>query len=140
MTVCFQSPIEIEVWKPNPDVQRPGTVILDRRRLIQDVLTELNAKLMAEGLGPDEYGFNNMTKYDDPAYMTEPKYRRYSLPWPEYRRIAVYPVTGANEGHYIHVSIIDKGNQHTTIGLAKTFEGWDHACRISAAAARLLQA
>lgn len=128
--------IEIEVWKPCPD--KPGTVILDYRRVIHDVLEELNAKLTLEGVEPDEYGFSNMTKYDDPAYTSS--YRDYSLRWPA-GRLAVFPVTGGSEGHYIHITVIDKDTQvSTTIGLAKTFQGWDHACRISATAARLLQA
>ncbi len=136
---ALQPPIEIEVWKPHPT--SPGLLLLDYRRKVQDVLDELNAKLKAEGLEPDEHGFSNMTKYDDPKYMEEPrKYSQYSLPWPEYRRIAVFPVTGGSEGHYIHVIVLDVKNGYTSIGLAKTFRGWDHACRISAAAARLLQA
>jgi hypothetical protein len=144
----LQPKIEIEVWKPNPDEQYPGTLILDYRRKIQDVLDELNFKLTAEGLEPDEHGFSNMTKYEDPKYMEEGprKYSQYSLPWPEYRRIAVFPVTGGSEGHYVHLGIIEPNTHglerqtYRTIGLAKTFRGWDHACRISAAAARLLQA
>lgn len=141
----LQPPIEIEVYKPHPE--KTGYLLLDYRRTIQDVLDELNAKLKLEGREPDEYGFSNMTKYRDPAYMAEGprKYGQYALPWPEYRRIAVFPVTGNSEGHYIHIEIISperKDGTHTVecIGLAKTFRGWDHACRIAGAAARLLQA
>lgn len=150
----LQLPIEIEVWKPHPQRDEPGfehfkgTVVLDYRRKVQDVLSELNAKLLLEGIEPDEYGFANMTKYDDPAYLQEgaKKYTQYSIPWPKYRRIAVFPVTGGSEGHYVHVETIShqqSGNDPriaTLIGLSKTFRGWDHACRIAAAAGRLLQA
>lgn len=135
----LQPPIEIEVYKPVP--AKPGYSTLDYRRKVQDVLEELNAKLAAEGIEVDE-GFTNMTKWDDPAWShtgTSTPYQEYSTPWPEYQRIAVFPVTGNSEGHYIHVSVTHVG-MINTIGLAKTFRGWDHACLISARAARLLQA
>lgn len=137
----LQLPIEIEVWKPNPDAKYPGTVVIDYRRKIQDVLDELNARLPLEGVDFDEYGFTNMTKYQDPAYMEEGanKYRQYSLPWPDYRRNVVYPVTGGSEGHYVHIGSISMDGKLTTIGLCKTFRGWEYACRISMSAARLLQ-
>ena len=133
----LQDPIEIEVYRPVPG--KPGYQELDRRRLVHDVLTELNTKLGLEGVEIDEYGFTNMTKWDDPAWKAS-GYRDFALPWPAYRRIAVFPVTGGSEGHYVHVSVLVDGDRHQTIGLAKTFLGWDHACRISAATARLLQA
>ena len=145
---AHQPQIEIEVWKPNPKALEPGfehfrgTVVIDYRRTIQDVLDELNAKLPLEGVAFDESAFSNMTKYEDPAYMEEGprKYSRYSLPWPEYRRIAVFPVTGGSEGHYVHIGVIHMDGTFTCLGLCKTFRGWDHACRIAAAVGRLLQA
>lgn len=147
----LQPKIEIEVWKPNPDAKYPGTIVIDYRRKIQDVLDELNTKLVAEGLEFDESRFTNMTKWEDPAYKPS-GYREFSLPWPKYRRIAVFPVTGTSEGHYVHIEVILDSEDHIKAGglisvapirciaLCKTFRGWDYACRISASAARLLQA
>jgi len=113
--------------------------VLDHRRTIQAVLDELNAKMMT---ADNDEQFSNMTKYDDPAYMQpgSQQYRQHSLPWPAYRRIAAFPITGGSEGHYVHLGILDADNRFTCIGLAKTFQGWDHACWISATAARLLRA
>lgn len=45
--------IETEIWKPNPE--RPGTIIFDSQRIAQDVFTELEAHLKADGRLPDEY-------------------------------------------------------------------------------------
>jgi hypothetical protein len=55
---------------------------------------------------------------------------------PRYRRIAVFPVKGANEGHYVHVDLyVWNPDLAQTIVvplmLVKTFMGMDHARAIA---------
>lgn len=126
----LQAPIEIEVYRPVKG--KPGYSELDYRRPVKEVIAELNRKLRAEDPELfDESSFSDMTSWDSP-----------NGPWPAWRWIAVFPVTGGSEGHYIHIETIgrDDARTSTMIALCKTFRGWDHACRIAAAAGRLLQA
>ena len=60
--------------------------------------------------------------------------------WPkQWTWIAVYAVTGASEGHYVHITLLsDNGAQH--IAMLKTFSGWEKACLIAQTAGRLLGA
>ena len=61
-----------------------------------------------------------------------------------YRWIAVFPVTGGNEGHYVHVEIIydtdeyREGHNTACLFLCKTFNGLDSAIAISAALCKAL--
>lgn len=107
-------------------------------RTVQDVLTDLNAALAAQGLEPDEYGFSDITRLVS--------HDRKSAPWPaRYRWIAVFAVTGGSEGYYVHIDAIvshDGGRreERTPLGLAKTFSGMEHALKIASAATLLLGA
>jgi hypothetical protein len=64
--------------------------------------------------------------------------------WPEdYHWIAVYPVTGNSEGHYLHIDLIGTAKHEELvrhIAMVKTFSGWDKACEVCAAAGKLLGA
>ena len=58
--------------------------------------------------------------------------------WPsEAYRLIVFPVTGASEGHYIHVEILCQSTKagalgtHELLFLCKTFSGWDQAWGIA---------
>lgn len=58
-----------------------------------------------------------------------------------YRWIAVYPVTGSSEGHYIHVDLIhqtDREEFRTPLFLVKTFMGHAAAVAVAAELSRLL--
>lgn len=132
--------IETEVWKPNPDQSgsHKGTIVVDYRYEVEDVLTELNLRLCAlhdtdqDGVF-DESNFSNMAAYEEDLRV-----------WPDARRIIVFPVTGGSEGHYVHVAAIIRNPDYQrhqeiiTLGLCKTFRGWEHACLIANEAARLL--
>ena len=48
--------------------------------------------------------------------------------WPDdVHCIAVFPVTGGSEGHYIHVELLRAGDKRTLFMLGKTFQGMGHA-------------
>ena len=50
-----------------------------------------------------------------------------------YRWVSVWPVEGANEGHYIHLDLITQGagrNEYWRLGLIKTWRGLGGACRM----------
>ena len=58
-----------------------------------------------------------------------------------YRWLAVFPVTGGSEGHYVHVDLIgEKDGQIWTLPLflGKTFNGLDHAIEMAGILARVL--
>lgn len=66
-----------------------------------------------------------------------------------FRWVAVYPVTGGSEGHYLHVELIYqrdaagkelRTNQHVRIALIKIFGGWDAAAELAGIIGRWLDA
>jgi len=58
--------------------------------------------------------------------------------FPEYAWIACFPVTGGNEGHYIHIDIITRDNEHIHFLTAKTFMGMEYAGKVATECAKLL--
>lgn len=123
-------PIEIEVYKPVEG--RPGYSEYSHSRTRIEVLMELNKRLQrkAKDLG---------LELDDGPFSVFARDR--DLPWPRYRWIAVFAVTGGSEGHYVHVEAINNNeNTRELIYLLKTFQGLEHAYRIAAIAAKELDA
>ena len=61
--------------------------------------------------------------------------------WPKtWQWIAVYPVTGTSEGHYVHISLMKRNGNVTHIAMLKTFSGWQRASMMAEAAGKLLGA
>lgn len=65
--------------------------------------------------------------------------------WPlRWKWIAVYPVTGSSEAHWVHVDLIlsdAEGNSvHQHMLKTKTFAGWETACRIANATSSIIGA
>ena len=125
-----EEPVEIQVFEPVPD--KPGYQQWSHNRTLAEVLGELNARLLARDLEPDEYGFDIMPR-------AEGFERSRDLSWPDYRWIACFAVTGSNEGHYIHIEAI-KDNRRELIYVAKTFQGMGRAFEIARACAEILGA
>lgn len=116
-------PIEINLYEPVPD--KPGYVKVSGRKTIKDVFEELEKRLKAQGFYPDEYFSNN----NDSEKEGE-------KPFPEFRWISCFAVTGDSEGHYIHVEIIycdEKLNigRRDLMFLGKSFQGMDYAFEIA---------
>lgn len=125
--------VDTEVWEPDTD--RPGFLRRVRTKTVDEVWVELAAAL---GYTSDE-GCYGAEEYMNVCTSVPAK-----QPWPE-GRIVVYPVTGGNEGHYIHVAVIHPGHPRQvprlevdTLILAKTFAGWDAAWDFAKRAARIL--
>lgn len=103
--------IEPMEWEPVPG--EPGTSRVRRWKTVDEVFTELRAKL-PEGF-VDEY-FS--VSHD----------HRGEREWPHpMRRLVVFPVTGGSEGHYIHVEAHMQDGTRLCLMLLKTFEGWEGA-------------
>lgn len=95
-------------------------------RPVATVLKELNKEMNQLF---DESSFYNQLQWTSPNAL-----------WPlRYRWIAVFPVTGGNEGHYVHIEVLFD-EKRTLIGTCKTFQGWDHACQLAAVAGKILGA
>ena len=130
------APIEIHRYDPDPN--NPPFLKYAGTRPVGEVYRELEQRLEAEGLLPDEYFdlvYPDLIKKDP------------SAPFPEYRRLACYAVTGDSEGYYVHVdAIIADRNVYppsvrlVPVFLGKTFQGMDFAYRAAAACARHLGA
>ena len=125
-------------------------------RPVADVLGDLNEMIW------DAFPKEWRKAYDRRRYKAEAlaRIKRNSLPWMEggfhtsawmrvdckeslwparWSWLAVYAVTGASEGHYVHITLLsDNGAQH--IAMLKTFSGWEKASLIAQAAGRLLGA
>jgi hypothetical protein len=84
----------IEIYLYEPDQENPGFARYAGNRPVGDVFKELKQRLEAEGLLPEEYF---CLEYPEPLKPNA------GVPFPEFRRLACYAVTGANEGYYVHV-------------------------------------
>lgn len=61
--------------------------------------------------------------------------------WPaDVRWVACFPVTGGNEGHYVHVEVVLSDGSRKLLFLGKTFKGMAHAAKIAARCAVALGA
>ncbi|SFR12472.1 hypothetical protein [Desulfoscipio geothermicus] len=125
-------PIEIEKWEPHPE--KPGYLKYTGNRTIGEIFTDLRKRLKEEGLLPDEY-FDVFLGVDKNASF------------PVYAWIACYPVTGSNEGHYIHINAMAPREigretliESKLIYLGKTFQGLEFASKVAAACAKHLGA
>lgn len=116
-------------------VDKDGFVHTIRRKTIKEVYDELCARLKFEDMFPDEY-FEISASI---KYKYETGKEKENAPFPEFRFIACYPVTGGSEGHYIHIDVVKDG-KHEPIFLGKTFKGFERACEIANACSRHLGA
>lgn len=115
-------PVEIEIYEPVPG--QLGLVRRVHNRTVREVWLELEKRLKGESLLPDEY-------------MGVAASANGDMEFPNYRFIVCYPVTGGNEGHYIHVDAVMEG-KNTPVFLGKTFRGMEFAVAVAAACARHL--
>lgn len=51
--------------------------------------------------------------------------------FPRFRWVACYAVEGGNEGHYVHVDVIDIEGKRDLLYVGKTFDGIEHALKLS---------
>ena len=123
-----KNPIALCIDEPIPE--KPGYV-RELPRRVSEILGELNARLDAEGMRPEEYGFG----------LSASREIENGGEWPlHYAWVACYAVTGGSEGHYIHIDVITRDDTRRLITLGKTFEGMDRALAIANACARHLGA
>jgi hypothetical protein len=110
--------------------------------------TRRDAQLRTEQGGtveehPESWGFEGWTRvyaWEIPGQRTR-LHDTTKLQDVRYRWISVYPVTGSNEGHYIHVDLItqsDREEWRTPIFMTKTFAGHAAAVSLAGAVCRLL--
>lgn len=96
----------------------------ENSRLVQNhprTLAEIEAYLVL-GLGP----------LVDAYFVLANAQERSDVRWPvDSHWIAVFPITGGSEGHYIHVEAIARDGSRQLLYLGKTFKGMDHAWQIA---------
>jgi len=114
--------VDGEVWEADPD--RPGYLKLIRTKSAAEVFAEIIAITGKDPEGGEEYFALDATK---------------TGPWPARARIVCYAVTGANEGHYVHVGAIHDGGRYESLLIAKTFSGADAAWGLARRLATILR-
>ena len=111
----------IDLCHDEPIPEKPGYV-RELPRKTAEILAELNARLDAEGLRPEEYGFS----------LSASREIENGTMWPlKYAWVACYAVTGGSEGHYIHIDVITRDDKRILMSLGKTFEGMERALEIA---------
>ena len=121
--------IKTEIWEDVPG--KPGYVRHIGQKPKIEVFKQVETCLREKDLLKKMDYFSLQTKTYDVAATKE------EFPWS--RWIAVYPVIGDNEGHYIHVDAICVSNFRTNkflkereaLFLGKTFEGFEVAAQIA---------
>lgn len=125
-------PIQLDFWEPVPE--KPGFVQRVAGRKIVDVHAELIARL--RDAAPDYEGCSLAYRWTLAPGADVSQHR-----WPAtYHWIACYAVTGSNEGHYVHVDLVDQDGRTIPMFLIKSFLGREHAQRIAALCAEWLDA
>ena len=90
----------------------------------------LGPEVAALSEGFEYFSLSTALQYDNPGAVNRPM---ESYTW-----LACYAVTGSNEGHYVHVDRIYRAEPYARelsvqpLFLAKTFGGYEDACRIAA--------
>jgi hypothetical protein len=112
--------------------KRHQTRVQIEGRKPSEICIELDNILKAEGMG--EEGIACSARWNQGE----------DLPITKWRWVSVFPVTGANEGHYIHIDLHlgygkEKGKS-LNVGILKTFSGWDKAWEVAKRIAFLLEA
>ena len=113
------SPIEVEVYE---EVEGENFLRYTHNRTILSIFTELKKRLEEDGLLPEEY-------FSMGARLELDKRTEEEFPsgW-----IACYAVTGASEGHYIHVDVLNT-NKPNHVFVGKTFKGLEFAVKVASA-------
>ena len=116
-----------EIWGPNPE--KPGYLLLVRRKRVQELWEEVKALLpfyVPEWADYFDYiGVSAASRLEDKDAVI-----------PEYRWVSCYVVRGGSEGYYLHVDVINAEDQRTLLFLGKTLSGssqmaWETAQAIS---------
>lgn len=109
------------------DLDRIQPLDLDRLTL-DEIYRTLRPEIEARDDGHEYWSISTPLQYDA---------TRRSQPIGKHRWIAVYAVTGGNEGHYVHVDRIYLGKEYDTqwtheqLFLLKTFGGFATAARLA---------
>jgi hypothetical protein len=127
--------IQLNEWRHVLDEQGEETGQIKRihGRLAREVVTDLEYE-MRKILVEAEYVSVGLSFR--PQYHLAFRSERI----PPHIWVACYVVTGANEGHYVHIDLIMDRNERLTLCTIKTFMGDDHAWTIARQAAELLEA
>ncbi|MEW6041646.1 MAG: hypothetical protein AB1633_09005 [Elusimicrobiota bacterium] len=128
-----KKPIQIAIFEPVPD--KPKYIRYVGNRPVREILEELKDRLKEEDCYPDR-------SFDTAGLFIDDNGKN---PFPDYSRIACFPVTGDSEGHNIHVDVIAYNEELKTtvtqpVFLGKTFQGIDFACKVANACAKHLGA
>lgn len=120
---------EIEVYEPNPE--NPRYLRKARNKTMKEVLDDINKML--------PYYVSDIEEVWDYFHISCRISQQCDVPFPEYRCIVVYVITGTSEGHYVHVDIINKEEKRENIFLGKTFSGFNKAWDVARALALILE-
>jgi hypothetical protein len=154
-------PIPVDVWRYviDPETKKPtGTIKRERMRTMGEVFADLDKKLdvvvcdkckherprTPQDVGAIHEGCGGKYSWFIDEYFHGPFKDDARQPVPfGYRWVACWPVTGASEGHYVHIHfVVPEGESCKLVRLAlgKTFRGMDHAAEIAGRCAILLGA
>jgi hypothetical protein len=117
-----QTTVDTAVWKPGPN----GHLIQVRVKSVREVFEEIVAVVGDGPAGAEEY-------FSIPSTVKD-----VDREWPA-GLVFVFAVTGASEGHYVHVEVLNRDGLLQCVMLGKTFQGKDAAWAFARRLADLLE-
>lgn len=113
--------IEIERYKPNLD--NPGYLTFLGYITVKELYDEIEKRWKAIAISYQNEPsllYNFLDYFRSVLLLNIIQALTIPLPIPNHKALAIYAVTGSNEGHYIHIDAIDNDTRSPLI-VGKTF-------------------
>lgn len=131
--------IEIERYEPHPD--KVGYVRYIGNITVKELYDQINNRLktISTTYHNEPCSLYGLLEYFSIGVTIKQSEEEGKRPIPNHRDIAIYVVTGSNEGHYIHIDAIATDTR-TSLIMGKTFCGLEMAILIANEITKMLYA
>lgn len=128
----------IEIHRYEPNLTNPGYLRYIGNITVKELYDEIETRLKTISITyyNEHSSLYGLLEYFSIGVIIKHE-KASNLPIPTHSNLAVYVVTGTNEGHYIHIDAISR-DTHKSLILGKTFCGLEIAIQIANEITRML--